>query len=82
VSVRREIALAHLAFLDSIAISRPVYRRSDLLNFRDDWVAVNRDLLLEWFGGAEGEEFDLFCHVQHELESNRHDAFKETYRGP
>lgn len=73
---------ARLKPIEVMPISRPVYRRSDLLNFREDWIAVNRDLLVEWFLGGAPADFDMFCKVQHEIECNRQDEFKETYRGP
>jgi hypothetical protein len=73
---------ARLKAIATLPISRPIYRRSDLLNFREDWIQVNRDLLEEWFLAGPAEDFDRFCRVQHEIECNRYDAFKETYRGP
>lgn len=73
---------ARLKTVTLMPITRPVYRRHDLLNHYEDWVQVNRDLLREWFVGGEERDFDVFCRSQHEIECNQHDAFKETYRGP
>jgi hypothetical protein len=73
---------ARLKLIDVMPISRPIYRRTDLLSHYEDWVQVNRDLLAEWFLGGEATDFDVFCRVQHEIECNRHDAFNDTYRGP
>jgi hypothetical protein len=63
-------------------VTRPVYRRSDLLSFRADWIKANRDLLLEWFGDSSQEDWEMFCIDQYERECNQHDQFKQTYRGP
>jgi len=63
-------------------VTRPVYRRSDLLSFRADWIAANRDLLVEWFGDSPQTDWEMFCLDQHARECDQHDAFKETYRGP
>jgi hypothetical protein len=63
-------------------ITRPVYVRPDLLSYRADWIAANRDLLLEWFGESPQADWEMFCLDQYERECAQHDAFKDTYRGP
>jgi hypothetical protein len=71
-----------LQLVEQMPISRPVYGRPDLLNHYEDWVAVNRDLLQEWFLGGHERDFNMFCRDQFAREQDRQDAHKETYRGP
>jgi hypothetical protein len=63
-------------------VTRPVYRRSDLLSFRADWIAANRDLLVAWFAGSPQADWEMFVLDQYERECDRHDEHKQTYRGP
>lgn len=63
-------------------VTRPVYRRSDLLSFPQDWIKANRDLLVEWYGDSPQDGFEYFAISQWEIACNQHDEHKQTYRGP
>lgn len=63
-------------------VTRPVYRRSDLLSYPEAWMRQNHDLLVGWFGESPAADWESFCRTQWEIECNQHDQFRETYRGP